>query len=246
MSLSALYREPLRLDPVAHRHLRLTPLSDHSAAAGLHGCFVAVAEFTTAARDYPVLFVRGEVDGDERVEPVVLLGVEAGENLFVDGTRWDCRYVPAYVRRYPFGTMRVEGQEQPAVTIDRWWRGFSETEGEPLYVGDGQPAPRLAAALEFIANFEVEAQRTFEFCDRLQALELLRPLNAEITLASGRKLALDGLLAVDDAKLLALPDAQVVAMHRNGMLPALHAHLLSLANLQSLVDRKAQRLQAAA
>ncbi len=245
MSLSALYRDPQPLDAVLHRQLRLTPLSDHSAAAGLHGCFLAVAEFTTAARDYPILFVRGEVEGDERIEPVVLLGVEANENLFVDGPRWDCRYVPAYVRRYPFGTLRRPGDSEPHVTIDRWWRGFSETDGEPLYVADNQPAPRLAAALEFVANFELEAQRTFEFCDRLQALELLRPLNAEITLASGRKLGLDGLLAVDDAKLLALPDAKVVEMHRNGMLAALQAHLLSLANLQSLVERKAQRLAAA-
>jgi hypothetical protein len=40
-----------------------------------------------------------------------------------------------------------------------------------------------------------------------------------------------------------LPDAQVLEMHRNGMLGLVHAHLLSLANMQALVERKGKRLQ---
>ena len=39
------------------------------------------------------------------------------------------------------------------------------------------------------------------------------------------------------------PIVPVVEMHRNGMLGLLHAHLLSLANLQALVDRKGRRMQ---
>jgi hypothetical protein len=70
-------------------------------------------------------------------------------------------------------------------------------------------------------------------------------MTANLTLPGGQSLALDGLMTVDDAKLQALPDAQVIELHRNGMLGLLHAHLLSLANLQALVERKARRLQPA-
>ncbi len=43
-----------------------------------------------------------------------------------------------------------------------------------------------------------------------------------------------------------LPDATVLELHRNGMLGLVHAHQMSLGNLQSLVDRKTQRMQRAA
>lgn len=154
--------------------------------------------------------------------------------------------MPAFIRRYPFWVTQVDGLEAPAVMIDRAWEGFSETTGDPLYAAEGEPAPRLAAAIEFMDQFEVEASRTLNFCARLSELGLLREMTANVTLADGKKLALDGLLTVDDAKLQALPDAQVLELHRNGMLGLMHAHLLSLANMQALVERKAQRMQRAA
>lgn len=246
MSQFALYREPVVLDVVKHRHLKLVPLTDHSMSGAMHASFLAAAEFTAAARDFVIMFVRDEGAGQSRVQPIVLLGVVPGENLFVDGARWDARYVPAFIRRYPFWTTQLEGIADPVVMIDAWWRGFSETEGDPLYVGENQPAPRLAEAIEFITNFEIEAARTLEFCDRLAGLGLLREMTANVTLPDGKKLALEGLLTVDDTKLQALPDAQVIEMHRNGMLGLVHAHLLSLANMQALVERKAQRMQRAA
>jgi hypothetical protein len=233
------------LDFVKHRHLKLAPLSDHSMAASMHASFLAAAEFTAAARDFVIVFVNDAVEGRMQVEPIVLLGVTAGENLYLDGTRWDARYVPAYIRRYPFWLTQAPGIEDPVVMIDQGWPGFSEGEGDPLYAGDNQPAPRLAAAMEFITQFEVEAARTLQFCQRLSALGLLRTMTANLTLPGGQSLALDGLMTVDDAKLQALPDAQVIELHRNGMLGLLHAHLLSLANLQALVERKARRLQPA-
>jgi hypothetical protein len=246
LSTYSLYREPVALDTVRHRFLRLAPATDHSMSAGMHASFVAVAEFAHAARDFVIVFVRDTVDGQTELQTVVLLGVTAGENLFVDGTRWDARYVPAYIRRYPFWTARIEGLQDPAVVIDAWWKGFSETEGDPLYEGDNQPAPRLTKALEFIRDFDVEAARTLEFCTRLDELALLRDMKADITLPGDTRLSLDGFLVVDVDALAALPDAQVLELHRNGMLGMIHAHLLSLGNLQALIERKARRLGAAA
>jgi hypothetical protein len=234
------------LDNVEHRHLKLARLNDHSVASGMHASFVAAAEFALAAREFAILFVRGGGENPAQIEPIVLLGVTPGENLFVDGTRWDARYVPAYVRRYPFMPARVEGREDTAVMIDRSWAGFSDTEGDPLYEGEGKASARLTEAVEFMKQFEVEAVRTLSFCRRVSELDLLREMSAKVTLAGGKTLALDGLLAIDETKLLALPDAQVIELHRNGMLGLMHAHLLSLSNMQTLVERKAQRLARAA
>lgn len=252
MTPTALYREPVLLEHAQHRHLKLKRVDDHSHAAGLHSSFVGAAEFTLAARDYAIVFVAERSEGGAarsagvRYEPAVLLGVVPGENLFVDGAHWDARYLPAFVRRYPFALARVEGADAPAVMIDRAFAGCSETDGEPLYAADGVAAPRLAAAIEFMTAFDHEASRTFAFCERLAELGLLRELAAKVTLADGSTLGLDGLHAVDETALRALPDAAVLELHRNGVLGLVHAHLLSLANLQGLVDRKGRRMRRAA
>jgi hypothetical protein len=243
LSQFALYRDPVLLEPVKHRHLKMAKLTDHGMAAAMQASFLAVAEFTSAAREFVIVFMRDTIDGKLQAEPIALLGVAPGENLYVDGTRWDAHYVPAFIRRYPYWLTTVQGVEAPVVMIDQAWSGFSEAEGDPLYEDDGKPAPRLAEAIEFMEQFEIEVSRTLGFCARLTELGLLREMSASVTLADGRQIALDGLLTVDDAKLQALPDAQVLEMHRNGMLGLVHAHLLSLANMQALVERKGKRLQ---
>ena len=248
MSDYALYREPTVLESVKHRGLKLLPLVDHAVASRMQASFLAAAEFTHAAREYVIVFVRSQAEGKVQLHPIVMLGVAGGENLFVeaaDGSAWDARYVPAYIRRYPFWTTELDDTRSQAVLIDAWWRGFSETEGEPLYEADGQPAKRLIEAIDHLKRYDFEAERALAFCARLVELDLLREMTITATLPGDRPLALDGFLAVDEPKLLALPDAQVAELHRNGMLGLIYTHLASLGNLQALLDRKARRMASA-
>lgn len=245
MSQFSLYREPVVLDFVAHRHLKLVPIDDHTAASGMHACYLTMAEFTHAARDFVIVFARVEGDGRAQFQPIVILGVTEGENLFVGaapGSPWDARYVPAYIRRYPFWVTEVDGVAAPVMMIDTWWKGFSTTEGDPLYEGDNRPAPRLAAAIAFVEEFDREATRTQGACDRVAELDLLREMTASVTLPDGKTLSLNSFFAVDAEKLQSLPDAQVIELHRNGVLGLLHAHLASLGNMEALLERKARRM----
>ena len=99
---SALYRDPVPLNPVLQRDMRVGQLSDFSVAKGLHAVYPAAAEFEHAALEYVIVFVHTGDDsatGKRRVAPIVVLGLHLGENLFIDGTRWDAHYMPAFVRR---------------------------------------------------------------------------------------------------------------------------------------------------
>lgn len=246
MTANALYRNPVMLDSNVHRGKKLAELTDYSVAASMHATYLAAIEFPQAAREMVIVFVRSDNDpASGPISPVVMMGVREGENLLVDGTRWDARYVPGYLRRYPFWTTRLEGSNAPTVLIDDTWSGFSDTDGEALFDADGKPAPRLTAAIKFIEDFEFEAARTKAFCTRLVELELLRGMSASASLPGGETVSLDGFLVVDTDKLQALPDAVVVDLHRTGILGLIHAHLLSLANLQVLVERKTRRMNAA-
>ena len=247
MTTHALYREPVALDRMAHRHLRMAPFTDYSVAKGMHASYLAAAEFMHATREMVVVFVRNTDNAaSDPVSPVVMMGLKDGENLFVDGTHWTANYKPAYLRRYPFWTARVAGADGPTVLIDAAWSGFSETAGEALFDAAGEPTSALKTAISFIEDFEREGARTQAFCARLTELDLLREMQATVKLANGDELSLSGFLAIDQDKLMALPDAAVLELHRTGMLGLVHAHFASLANLQALADRKDRRLASAA
>lgn len=237
---SALFRAPELLDPLRHRALRLAPLRDFSIAARLHAVFVAATEIPEAALEYPIVFVQaGDLDADGRpaVSPVALLGLVAGENLFVEGTRWKARYLPAFVRRYPF----VSGSTGPM--IDGAWSGLSPLEGEPLYDAQGRPTAALDEALAFLGRFDAEARRTRAFCARLLELDLLQPMQADATLPDGQRLTVEGFRVIDEERLRTLPDAAVLELHRNGMLLLAHLQRASLARMRQLVEMKARREQ---
>jgi hypothetical protein len=246
---SALYREPELLDPARHRDLKMGTLADFSITRGMHGAFVTATEMPQAALEFPILFIHsGERDaaGQATISPIVLLGLSQGENLFVEGTRWDARYIPAFIRRYPFLTATLRGAGSTGVMIDKAWSGFGPSEGEPLFDAADKPAPALQRAIDFLEMFEAEAQRTRSFCARLVELDLLKEMKADATLPGGMTLSVDGFLVVDEDKLHKLDESAVVEAHRNGMLMLLHLHLASLANMRHMVERKARRAAASA
>ena len=69
-------------------------------------------------------------------------------------------------------------------------------------------------------------------------------MNARANLTDGRAFTIDGLLVVDEPKLMALPDATVLSLFRSGELHLVAMHLASLSNMQRLVDRLAPRKSA--
>jgi hypothetical protein len=244
---SALYKEPQLLDSNLHRHKKLKGVSDLAVTKNMHAVFLTATEFPQAALDFPIIFIHtGEklADGKPMISPVALLGLTANENLRLDGGRWDARYVPAFIRRFPFLTAHVQGSEAPGVFVDAAFSGFNDTEGEPLFDADGKPTEALKGIIAFLQRFDEEQQRTRMFCERVVGLDILKEMAADATMPNGEVVKVEGFLTVDEEKLNALPDATVVELHRNGMLMLMQAHLISMSNVRDLVQRKAARLAA--
>ncbi len=231
------------LDSQRHRQLKLRlPVADWSVAAHLNAVFVAAAEFGDACREYPVVFVRAGADeqGRLQVAPIAVLGLSRGENLYLDGPRWRAVYLPALLRSYPFGIARIDA-ERFAVSLDSGWSGLSETEGQPLFEADGTPTELLKAVHEQLGLIEQEVRTTRAFCQTLIDLDILREMRFDATLPDGSALAVDGFLTVDETRLNALTDAQVLALFRSGALSLIHAHWMSLGVMRQLVQRRAER-----
>jgi hypothetical protein len=238
MSDLVYYERPVLLDRQKHRSRRVRPGSSFAFARKANSVYLAGVEFNEACKEYAIVFTRS---ANRKIVPVVMLGLRARENLLVaDDDSWDARYIPAFVRRYPFVLAELPGQSL-AVCIDEAFAGLNDTEGEALFDAEGKDTPYLRNALDFLAHYQREHLRTEAFCQRLDQSGLLVEMNARADLVDGRSFTVNNLLVVDEKKLGTLPDATALAMFRSGELHLLSMHLVSLSNMQRLVDRVAQR-----
>ena len=230
-ALPLFYRDPQPLSLAAHSEWRLRD-GDVGFAADTAYTPIVVGELAAASAVYPVLF-----SGDT-AQPIAVLGLEQS-NLFVTDGRWDVSaYVPAYVRRYPFGFIATVNPEGFALAIDAGSDRVVQAgqEGAPLFE-DGQPSELTRQALSFCDAFQGEAAATLAFGQALKAQNLLIDRRADATLKDGRKLGLDGFQIVDVERFTALPEDVVVDWHRKGWLAMVHFHLASLERFRNLLDR---------
>lgn len=238
MSESLYYEKPVLLDRDKHRRQRVKASESFAFARKANSLYVAGVEFNEACKEYAIVFTRS---GSGKVVPVVMLGLRARENLFVgEQGEWAARYIPAFVRRYPFVLAELPGQSM-GVCIDEAFAGLNDKEGEPLFDAQGRDTPFLRNALDFLQQYQREYLRTEAFCQRLAQADLLMEMNAKADLVDGRSFTVASLMVVDEKKLLALPDAVALSLFRSGELHLVSMHLASLSNMRTLVDRMAQR-----
>jgi len=244
MTTLLFYQRPVPLNTSVHLHTRLGPLSGNfSFSAQTNSIPLAAVEFFDTAREYPIAFT-GKEGG--ALFSIALLGVRQNENLFVaaDG-RWEGRYIPAFVRRYPFVLAEKQNAEDFNVYLDEAYPGLGAEDGERLFTDEGEQAPLLKQALEFLSTYQGEIKRTRLFVERLQALELLIPRVLEVVRSNQSPMVLQGFSVVDEQRLMALADAQLIELARNGFLAWIYAHLMSLGNVSSLAARLDSRMGSA-
>ncbi len=241
MSDAMYYEKPVLLDRDKHRKRRVLPSTGFGFARKANSLYLAAAEFAEACKEYAIVFTRG-AEGKGAIVPVAMLGLRSRENLFVDEhDQWSAGYIPAFVRRYPFVLAELAGQPSMGVCIDEAFAGLGDREGEALFDAQGNNTPFLQNALDFLNRYQAEYTRTEAFCRRLEQAGLLTEMNAKADLVDGRSFTVNGLLVVDEKRLLALPDAVALSLFRAGELHLVSLHLASLPNMKKLVDRMAER-----
>lgn len=230
-SLPLFYRAVVPLDRHAHRTWHLAQPQRFAFARASHLVPALDEEIGAACRHLPVVFLPESLGP----VPVFLVGAAPGHCglIHADGT-WTGRYLPAYLRRYPFIMGESEGSA-PLVCID------AETDllhrdptseaaaSLPLFTEDGQETPLLQERIRLVADYAEAARRTAAFGRLLQDFELLRALTIQLQHPlSGESHILHGALGVDEAALAALPEEHFARLRREGWLATIYAHLVSL------------------
>lgn len=238
MTAALFYEKPVVLDRSVHRHLRVLPSNSFLFARRVNSLYLAGVEFPEACKEYAIVFTKV---ANQKVAPMAMLGLRERENLFVDAEgQWGASYVPAFVRRYPFVLSQLPDQNM-GLCIDEAYPGLNAKRGEMLFDDQGGNTPFLQNALSFLNRYQIEYIRTDRFCQSLQDAGLLIEMNAKADLIDGTSHSVNGLMIVDEKKLLELSDAQALKLFRSGELHWIGLHLASLSNMQRLVDRLAKK-----
>ena len=218
-----------------HRHSSVEIGQDFDFSRKVNSVPLMAVEFREVQSDYPIVFAGNK----EGVMPAVILGLQEGENLYLssDG-KWDARYIPAFVRRYPFVFSKSEDEQKFLLCIDEQFSGFNGNgRGERLFTDDGKPSPYVDSILKFLQEYQLQFRRSERFCKKILELDLLEPMQAQVALVSGEKYSLRGFMAVNREKLKELPADKLAELAKTDELELIYLHLQSMRNFGALKDR---------
>lgn len=212
---------------------------DYAFSKKVNSVPLMAVEFPNAASEYAIVFAGTE----DNVVPAVILGMRADENLYLTGQGgWKAKYIPAFVRRYPFVFASVEDGKTFTLCIDESFKGFNQDgRGQRLFNDEGKPSPYVENVLKFLEQYQIEFRRTEALCKKLRELNLLEPMRAQFNLGSGEQLALTGFMAVARDRIKTLSAETLAELAKTDQLELIHLHLQSLRNFQAMTERMANR-----
>jgi hypothetical protein len=229
------YRTAVPVNFNRHKDWSVKTGESYAFAAGVNSVPVTAIEFAQAAAEYPIVFA----GNDKSVFPAVILGIRENENLFVDAEgKWRGKYIPGFVRRYPFVFSQDEAQRTFTLHIDETFAGCNQAgRGEKLFDSDGAQTQYLRTVLGFLQDYQARFRRTQAYCQRLVELDLLQPMQAQFTLNTGEQRSLSGFMVVDRNKLKSLPAETVADLLAKDELECTFLHLASLRHFQDMLER---------
>jgi hypothetical protein len=228
-----IYERAVPVNPSVHGDVSVK-VDDFGFARAINSTPLMASEFDAASGEYAIVFVQ---DGAS-VMPAALLGVRDNENLYIDAHGvWNAKYVPAFIRRYPFVFSSADAQTF-TLCLDEDFHGVNRRgAGERLFDADGNRTQYLQNVLNFLQAYQAQYEATRLFVKRLSDLELLEPAQVQFTLRNGQTAALAGFQVLNRLKFRALPGEALAKLNADGDLDLIYAHLFSQRNFAPTADR---------
>ena len=230
-----IYETAVPITPARHGKHSVEVETDYGFTAGVNAVPLMTVEILRAATEYAVVFTGA---GDDCM-PAVVLGVEGDQNLYLgpDG-HWNAKYIPAFIRRYPFVLAASADNKTLTLCIDEAYPGLNtEARGQRLFTDDGTPSAYVDQVLKFLKEYQSHFLRTQALGRRLKEYGLLEPMTARVTTPSGAKLSLTGFMAVNRGKLRQLDPDKLAELAKTDELELLYLHLYSMRNFSEVKDR---------
>ena len=230
-----IYESAVPISSARHGGTSFQSVASYAFSAGINAVPLMAVEFIRASTEYAIVFAEA---GDD-VLPVAVLGVRPDQNVYLSSdAQWQAKYIPAFIRRYPFVFSASEDQKTLTLCIDESHPGLNrDGKGQRLFADDGKPSAYTEQVLKFLQEYQAQFERTKVFGKRLKELGLLEAMQAQVTTPKGEKLTLTGFMAVPRERLRALDGAVLASLAKTDELELLYLHLYSMRNFNDVKDR---------
>lgn len=238
-----MFQQVVPVNKERHADKKIKDIKDFKFASKFHIAYVTMHEFARAASIFPIVFL--EDKEKDQFRPVVLLGLNAGDNLFVNADgQWQASYVPAIIRRYPFALTPSGKDGQYVVCIDEASSLVSDTEGAALFDSKGEPTQVIENVKRYLGELQQMDGLTQGFCKFLAEHNMFTPLNMRVR-DNDKVKNVSGCYVVNEERLNNLSDERFLELKNKSYLAPLYAHLISLAQTERLVKLQDQKTTAA-
>lgn len=239
------------LNNIEHADLKVVEQYSSDAGDGAAAVMTFPTEFENIQREYPILLRKNSED--DTFQAVAILGLQKGENLFLEGGKhssnngWAGNYVPAMVARGPFIIGFQEAgadadEAQPMVFVDLEHPRVSRSRGTPLFKEFGGNSAYLEQVSGVLRTIHQGAEVGRAMFAALDEVGLIEPVSINIDLKNGDKHQLSGYYTVSEERLNALDGDTLHGLNAAGYLRGIFLMLSSLGNIERLVARKNLRI----
>lgn len=236
------------IQPLSDKHRNwAVSVNSYDFAENLNSSPLLATEIPFAAAEYPIIFSATATEGEYL--PLAVMGLKEGQNLFINGEgKISARYIPAFIRRYPFVLGGSKDAETLTLCIDEGSKACipDGSSGKRLFDENGERSAHLKEVVEFLKDYQYRAEMTKAFCKKLHELDLLEPMQANITFKDneGANINLTGFYVVKREKLKTISDADALDLFKKDGLELIYSHIQSLSNLNVLISKMSERMAA--
>ena len=226
------------LNNVEHADLKVSPVYGADYGDALNQMVVFPNEFEELQREYPILFRK---DQNGRLFPIVILGFDRDENLFLNDGGWNARYVPALRRRGPFAIGLPQGDQgdaEPMIYLNMDDARVGDANGLPLFLPQGGNAPLLNRVISALQTIHIGDPLSDAMFAVFSELGLVQPLKFGVNLSETESIDFPDVYGIDGERFAALDGDALGRLHNSGFLGCAIWALSSLENTNQLITLK--------
>lgn len=233
---------PVILKNDSHRKLRVNTNRGAEYGENVHIIPVIGDELSELVLDFPVILLKNEET--DKFNLYALMGLEPGENLYLQGEHWNASYLPLHFRRQPFLLAFTDEEKQATaiheakLAIDMDSKRINESQGEAIFNEDGSRTPYLEGIIELLGTLGKGIESTEVFIAKLVEHDLIETKQLNVTFANGEQKSIGGIHALNADKLGDLKGEVVADLHSRGFLQACYMMLASIGHVEKMIKMK--------
>lgn len=224
------------LNNTDHRKLRIEMARGAEFGDDIMSALTFPDEFRNVQTYYPIVFQKDEEGG---YQPVALFGLQPGENLFLEGSRWDAHYIPLSVEREPFLIGRSSNGAEVHIDLDHPRVGAES--GQALFFEHGGATEFLEHVSTILGMLHTGVQDIAPYIDALLKHDLLESFVLDMQMDEETHNRFTGYYTINEDRLRGLGGEVLGELSSAGYLMPTFMALASMTHFRDLIERYRRR-----